>query len=107
MKWLLLATFANVAAEWPNLTPEQRDWFPSLRNSHGLYCCSTADGHHVEWDIKDGHYWAIVEGKWRQVPDDAVIHDPNKVGAAVIWLTSARDQNNERGIRCFIPGSGA
>ncbi len=76
-----------------------KPWFDSLKSKKG-FCCSDADGKATEWDMRKDHYWVPVNGVWTEVPEDAVITVPNKVGRAMLWLTP--DQK----IRCFIPGSG-
>lgn len=93
--------WSKVADEWPDLTQVQKDWFIRQHNSSGFLCCSAADGHPVDWDIRDGHYWAYWDEKWQKVPDDVVIKVPNPVGRAVLWV------NQSKQFRCFIPGSGA
>ena len=84
-----------------------KSWFDSLRSSKG-YCCSDADGRETQYDIRDGHYWLPLSGdgkEWTQVPDEAVITEPNKMGRPMVWLgyVGCKDANC---IRCFIPGSG-
>ncbi len=80
-------------------------WFDSLKSGNGL-CCSFADGVTIEdvnWDIKDGHYRVYLESKWIDVPDKAVVKDPNRFGPAVVWPMLYN--NIVIGIRCFMPGS--
>ena len=107
------ADWAKVADEWPDITQKQKDWFIKQHNAKGFLCCSEADGHPTDWDVKkigDGisHYWAVVENEWREVPDDAVVDVPNPVGRAVIWYSSTvTDSQGKKVIRCFIPGPGA
>jgi hypothetical protein len=60
--------------------PELNEWFNRLASGKGL-CCSFADGFvvsDVDWESKDGHYRVRLEGRWIDVPDDAVIteHKP-------------------------------
>jgi len=81
-----------------------KPWFDQLASGKGL-CCSMADGESVadpDWESKDGHYRVRLENNWVDVPDDAVITEPNRVGRAMVWPI--------RGylgltIRCFMPGS--
>jgi hypothetical protein len=35
----------------------------------------------VDWDTKDGHYRVRLEGEWIDVPEDALITEPNRAGA--------------------------
>jgi hypothetical protein len=89
-----------------------KPWFESLRSKSGP-CCADADGmtlKDVDWDSKDGHYRVFIEGKWWDVPDDAVIKEPNRTGRTIVWPIYIRDSgaNSELRdvkIRCFIPGT--
>jgi hypothetical protein len=73
-------------------------------------CCSFADGFvvsDVDWESKDGRYRVRLEGRWIDVPDDAVITEPNRAGRTMVWpYTAARGTDPLRTeIRCFMPGS--
>ena len=81
-----------------------KPWFDSLRSGRGL-CCSDADGSAVsdaDWDSRDGHYRVRLEGTWIDVPDDAVIKEPNRAGRTMVWPTKSAIGTS---IRCFMPGS--
>src|SRR5271168_1399347 len=90
-------------------------WFDRLASGKGL-CCSFADGfsiRDVDWDTGSdgntggngsGHYRVRLHGEWIEVPDSAVVTEPNKFGPAVVW--PYMDQNGATQIRCFIPGAG-
>lgn len=89
----------------PNLTP----WFESLHSRKGL-CCSGKDGtvlSDVDWESKDGHYRVRIEGEWWDVPDDAVITEPNLDGQTMVWPVYVRGVHKMEfvGIRCFIVGT--
>jgi hypothetical protein len=89
------------------------EWFEQLASSKGL-CCSYADGHAVEdvdWEAKDGHYRVRLpkdlDSKdmiWVDVPDDAVITEPNRAGRTMVWPVY-NDFYQHISIRCFMPGS--
>jgi hypothetical protein len=84
-----------------------KSWFDKLKSGKGL-CCSFADGvavEDVDWETKDGHYRVRVNGVWMDVPDAAVVTEPNKFGAAVVW--PYQDNQGVTQIRCFIPGAGS
>src|ERR1700732_5002301 len=79
-------------------------WFDRLASGKGL-CCSMADGESVadpDWDSKDGHYRVRLENSWIDVPDDALITEPNRAGRTMVWPMRF---NGEISIRCFMPGS--
>lgn len=80
-----------------------KQWFDSLRSAKGP-CCSDADGEETEWEMRDGSYWAPIDGVMTRVPDSALLTQPNKAGKAMKWLYY---ENGEKVFRCFIPGSGA
>lgn len=80
-----------------------KQWFDSLASKKGP-CCSDADGvalSDVDWESKNGRYRVWLDGKWHDVPDDALITVPNRAGKTMVWPM--------RGIygltiRCFMPG---
>lgn len=79
-------------------------WFDSLKSERGL-CCSNADGVALsdpDWDSKDGHYRVRLDGEWIDVPDDAVIKEPNRAGRTMVWPSQSA---LGKSIRCFLPGT--
>ncbi|VIO75694.1 hypothetical protein CI1B_60540 [Bradyrhizobium ivorense] len=81
-----------------------KQWFDGLRSGKGP-CCSDADGSalsDVDWESKDGHYRVRLDGQWMDVPDDAVVTEPNRAGRAMVWPIR---NNTGITIRCFMPGS--
>ena len=81
-----------------------KQWFDSLKSGKGP-CCSDADGSavsDVDWETKAGHYRVRLEGEWLDVPDDAVITEPNRVGRTMVWPLRGWGGVS---IRCFMPGS--
>ena len=106
---LLLATASQIAqardrGQFANANPEIKAWFDRLTSRKGP-CCSDADGSavsDVDWETSGGHYRVRLEGEWIDVPEEAVITEPNRVGRTMVWPI--------RGylgltIRCFLPGS--
>lgn len=84
-------------------------WFDQLASGKGL-CCSFADGvsiADVDWDTDGagGHYRVRLNGHWVDVPDAAVVTEPNRDGRAFVW--PYMDAEGNRQIRCFLPGAGA
>lgn len=89
-------------------------WFDQLASKKGL-CCSFADGFSVadvDWDvqcttaagIERCRYRVRIDGEWTDVPDEAVITEPNRYGRAVVW--PYRDASGATQIRCFMAGAG-
>jgi hypothetical protein len=94
----------DVDGRYAAQNPELHQWFEGLRSGKGP-CCSDADGSavsDVDWETKDGHYRVRIDGQWVDVPDEAVITEPNRIGRTMVWPI--------RGylgltVRCFMPGS--
>ena len=55
----------------------------------------------VDWEAKDGHYRVWLDGAWHDVPDDAVITEPNRAGKTMVWPMRSIVGLT---IRCFMPG---
>ena len=84
--------------------PELNAWFDSLKSGRGL-CCSFTDGFavsDVDWETKGGHYRVRLENNWIDVPDDALITEPNRAGRTMVWPLRF---DGKIFIRCFMPGS--
>jgi len=84
--------------------PELHQWFESLRSGKGP-CCSDADGNavsDVDWETAGGHYRVRLDGVWLDVPDEAVITEPNRIGRTMVWPIRGYLGTS---IRCFMPGS--
>lgn len=107
----------HYSGQYAQVDPAIRQWFrdqkiPGTQSP----CCSEADGVYAEEDIRDGHYWTRFVAKqyndgapvvellsgWMQVPDEAVIHNPNRHGSPVVWW----GWNGNLIIRCYSPGGG-
>lgn len=81
-----------------------KPWFDQLKSKKGP-CCSDADGFAVsdpDWDSRNGHYRVRLKGVWIDVPDDAVITEPNRAGMTMVWPIYL---DGVAIIRCFMPGS--
>src|SRR6266705_2940856 len=84
--------------------PELNDWFNKLASGKGL-CCSFADGtaiSDVDWETKNGKYRVRIDNEWIDVPQDAVITEPNRAGRTMVWPMKGYLGTS---IRCFMPGS--
>jgi hypothetical protein len=86
------------------MQPPLKPWFDSLKSGKGP-CCSVADGLAVadpDWESKNGHYRVRVDSEWIDVPDDAVITEPNLAGRTMVWPVKGSLGTS---IRCFMPSS--
>src|SRR5258708_36854629 len=103
--FLTCASFAHILNR-PDLDP----WFDHLGSGRGA-CCSSSDGYVVEdadWETRDGHYRVRIptqaggsEMEWVDVPNDAVITEPNKAGKTMVWPLYGYLGTS---IRCFMAG---
>ncbi len=86
-----------------------KKWFNGLTSGKGP-CCSDADGtalSDVDWEARDGRYRVRIENRWWDVPDEAVLREPNLYGQTMVWPIYYRDHEVLRNIevRCFIVGA--
>jgi hypothetical protein len=101
--WLHLG-HARDNGQFAGTNPELKAWFDSLRSGKGP-CCSDADGtalSDVDWESSSGHYRVRLDGEWVDVPDDAVITVPNRIGRTMVWPMY---RDGKATPRCFMPGS--
>jgi hypothetical protein len=115
MKWLLavllicLPTLASARNDgrFP-VNDKMHDWFMMLKSNKGP-CCADADGSVVmdaDWEVTNGHYRVRLDGKWIDVPDDAVVKTPNLYGPTMVWPIRWNGYGGTTvlAIRCFMPG---
>ncbi|WP_240538162.1 hypothetical protein [Bradyrhizobium yuanmingense] len=110
--WPLAFTYARDDGRYAN--SPLKSWFDSLRSGKGP-CCSDADGYalsEVDWQSAGGRYRVRVPISndeadkntliWVDVPEDAVITEPNRAGRTMVWPIWGYQGPT---IRCFMPGS--
>lgn len=86
--------------------PELNDWFMGLHSRGKQPCCDGSDATSLDdpdWENNSGHYRVRLNGEWVNVPEDAVIDEPNRDGRAMVWPYYINGEL--RGIRCFMPGA--
>jgi hypothetical protein len=54
-----------------------------------------------DWVSRSGHYRVRIDNEWVDVPDDAVITEPNRAGRTMVWPAKGSLGTS---IRCFMPG---
>jgi hypothetical protein len=103
-------TSARDYGQYRDVDPAIREWVQGLKDKTGQGCCATADGHpaEYEWDTAGNRYKVRIEGQWYDVPAEAVVDEPNKLGYATVWYwwSWERDGKKTYHIRCFLPGPG-
>jgi hypothetical protein len=106
--FVLVAIYIAVANAHDAHRPDLDDWFKQLKSKNGDLCCSGTDGtalSDVDWRSKDGRYQVRLEGQWIDVPEGAVITEPNRAGRTMVW--PVRGYYAGLTVRCFMPGPGA
>lgn len=109
---LLVSTQARDDGRYAN--SPLKSWFDSLRSGKGP-CCSDADGYalsDVDWEASGNRYRVRIPRSndpadasdmiWIEVPEDAVITEPNRAGRTMVWPIWGYQGPS---IRCFMPGS--
>lgn len=100
----LFSQFSHARDDGRYANSALKPWFDSLKSGKGP-CCSDADGYAVadpDWESKSGHYRVRIEGEWFDVPEEAVITEPNRAGRTMVWPIKGWGGLT---IRCFMPGS--
>jgi len=106
-----LATGGTAQAHDPS-RPDLNRWFDDLKSGRGA-CCAHIDGTTVadpDWESRNGHYRVRVprwphpnaDMVWVDVPDDAVVKEPNRVGRTMVWVLRFDATIT---VRCFMPGT--
>jgi len=98
----ILVTLAHARDDGRYAQSPLKQWFDLLRSSKGA-CCSDADGEETDFEMRDGAYWAPIDGVMTRVPPEALLTEPNKHGRAMKWLYF---ENGKKAFRCFIPWAG-
>lgn len=86
--------------------PGLDDWYMGLRSGLGPCCggpkvdATTLED--ADWHSLGDHFSVRVDGQWLDVPDDAVLKEPNRAGRTLVWL-GYRD--GKPFVRCFMPGA--
>ena len=90
--------------QFKDVDPSTRQWFESVRSQHGVPCCSIADGHRTDYELRSDGYWVPIEGEMVHVPAEAVVRNAgNPFDTGVVWYV--RQGPNQLHIRCFVPTS--
>lgn len=87
-----------------SLSDPLHNWFTSLQNQDGAYCCAEADGVELtddDWKNDGGHYKVFFKGEWLDVPAKSAITKPNLASKPMLWPYY---ENGATKIRCFLPG---
>jgi hypothetical protein len=86
---------------------DNHEWVHGLHSPSGTWCCDLSDGHTItdaDWQTKGGRYQVRIDGQWIDVPEDAVITEPNRIGQTVVWYVR---HDGVPAVTCFLPGGGA
>jgi hypothetical protein len=106
----IVSAYAHDDGRHSKVDPAIKAWIKALTDKNGNGCCDTADGYpaEVEWDTDTGHYRVRIDGAWYDVPDEALIEKPNRLGYAMVWYYPSHEADGRLvpKIMCFLPGAG-
>lgn len=123
MAMIISLFWIGVAHAHDHNRPDLDGWFHGLHSRNHSWCCDGPgkDALHLtdaDWETKDGHYRVKipvsgeafskalhgeqVDTMWADVPEDAVIEEPNRDGATLVWPAYGYLGAT---VRCFMPGS--
>jgi len=96
---------ARDRGQFANANPELRAWFNGLKARRGPAApMPTAQRSAAPIGKAATATTRVrIDGEWVNVPDEAVITEPNRVGRTMVW--PIRDGVGGLYIRCFMPGS--
>lgn len=103
---LLLALWIHPVRAHDHNRPGLDRWYGTLASGKGPCCggpsvdAKTLDG--PEWGRIGNRYWVIIDGVRHDVPDEAVLNQPNLDGRTLVWPIGGWGGLT---IRCFMPGS--
>lgn len=106
LAWMVVCVLWLLAT-WPARAhdhnhPEMNDWLKSLHSKGGAWCCNGDDTDPIDaWETKGNGYRVKFRGEWFDVPEGALITEPNKDGDAKLWMNKGY---SGVGVRCFLPG---
>lgn len=103
---ICISTLALAHDKHYAISTDMKKWFDGLSSGKGP-CCADADGNvlqDADWESRDGHYRVLINGKWIDVPDEAVIKVPNLYGLTMVWQYTD-NFTLVPVVRCFMPGS--
>jgi hypothetical protein len=104
--FILMAVLTYKSFAHDHDRPGLDGWYKDLRSGMGSCCggpsidATTLDG--PDWEARGGRYRVRLDGKWYDVPPEAVLTEPNKDGRTLVWPMHS---NGEVVIRCFMPGA--
>jgi len=107
----LIAISPGPASGHDHARPDLDSWYPTLTSRKGP-CCDgpKVDATHLDdpdWQTTgnlDSPYRVRLPGSsdWIDVPETAVVHQPNVDGRALVWPMWI---DGQRAVRCFLPGT--
>jgi hypothetical protein len=103
-------TWATPRSVIPKLRAAPSERSRTRLRTIGPRCCSGADGtalSDADWEVRDGHYRVRIKSQWWDVPEQAVIKEPNRAGRTMVWpfyeWTLGKPLRID--IRRFMPGA--
>jgi hypothetical protein len=108
MRIALACVLALVAVPALAYTQEQLDWAHNLTSpGTGWRCSDMQDAELTQQDIAPGqdganHWFARIDDKWVEVPDENVIKSGNAFREPIVWYSQS---GQTIWVRCFVAGA--
>lgn len=100
---LWVASGITAASAHDQHRPERNEWLKGLFSKNKTWCCNGDDYDQFDdWEAREGGYRVKFRGQWFDVPDGAVIGEPNRIGEALLWMNKGISGFS---VRCFLPGA--
>jgi hypothetical protein len=104
-----LCSVVLIACQSPAVAGDRGTWFKSLQMPGSkASCCDLADCHATDAAWRSNQWWAVINDKWRPVPQAKVLAKPHSLdGSAYIctgspsWAVGGSPE--EPLIYCFVP----
>ena len=88
------------------VSPEIQQWFRTVKNADGQYCCDGTEVAHVsDYQWRGDHFDVIVDGATYHVKPQAVSPERNRLGDALVWFYPRGATRTDDTLRCFLRGT--
>lgn len=114
---LFIALILALALAFYSYKAKAQSWVDQLQNKQGAICCTNNDGRRLDdpdWDtlgkaVEDHNgnsgFRVYEDGKWNDVPNWAIVVQPNLDGIPRVWWgRQYYSGNTVKQIMCFLKG---
>ena len=96
---------ARAEGDFPDATPQQKQWFRSVQNQRGDVCCDETEAVKVDgYRFLDGEWRVAARGVTVSVPPERSVTARNPYGEAILWIFPRGAPLTNESARCFLRG---